>query len=137
VLGCKLSIAVVTHPCLCCVAAPQAALLRRCADIAAGVTYLHSRNVCHGDLKCENTLLRTGEGCSTTTLVGVQPQQLGGTALHCMMSCSNLLAEGILSSTQPNVVTQTALQRLQSAAFPAGPAAASMWQNNTQGQLFV
>lgn len=53
----------VAHRCLvCCVAAPQAALLRRCADIAAGVTYLHSRNVCHGDLKCENTLLRTGEG---------------------------------------------------------------------------
>jgi serine/threonine protein kinase len=38
----------------------QAMLLRRCADVAAGLGYLHSRNVCHGDLKLENVLLRTG-----------------------------------------------------------------------------
>jgi len=41
----------------CCV---QAKLLRRCVDLAAGLAYLHSRNVCHGDLKCENILLRSG-----------------------------------------------------------------------------
>eukprot|EP00879_Flechtneria_rotunda_P011965 GHRR01012497.1.p1 GENE.GHRR01012497.1~~GHRR01012497.1.p1 ORF type:complete len:222 (+),score=73.14 GHRR01012497.1:505-1170(+) len=34
-------------------------LLRRVSDVAAGVCYLHSRNVCHGDLKCENVLLKT------------------------------------------------------------------------------
>lgn len=37
----------------------QAALLRRAANVAAGLSYLHSRNVCHGDLKWENVLLQT------------------------------------------------------------------------------
>eukprot|EP00775_Hariotina_reticulata_P012531 gene12531-12664_t len=37
----------------------MAPLLRRAADIAAGVAYLHSRSVCHGDLKCENILLKS------------------------------------------------------------------------------
>jgi serine/threonine protein kinase len=37
----------------------QVRLLRRAADVAAGVSYLHSRHVCHGDLKCENVLLRS------------------------------------------------------------------------------
>jgi serine/threonine protein kinase len=27
------------------------------------MSYLHERNVCHGDLKLENVLLRTGGGC--------------------------------------------------------------------------
>jgi serine/threonine protein kinase len=36
----------------------QASLLRRCCDIAAGLSYLHQRNVCHGDLKLDNVLLR-------------------------------------------------------------------------------
>lgn len=37
--------------CLPPAVALQAMLLRRCADVAAGLAYLHSRNVCHGDLK--------------------------------------------------------------------------------------
>lgn len=49
----------------CCV---QAMLLRRLADVASGLCYLHSRNVCHGDLKCENVLLRTGREIAGLTL---------------------------------------------------------------------
>jgi hypothetical protein len=41
-----------------CLALLQAALLRRCADIIAGLTYLHSRNVCHGDLKVGEVINR-------------------------------------------------------------------------------
>lgn len=37
----------------------QARILRRAADVLAGLAYLHSRNVCHGDLKWENVLLKT------------------------------------------------------------------------------
>jgi streptomycin 6-kinase len=48
------------HTLCACAARCQASLLRRCADIAAGLFYLHERNVCHGDLKTENVLLRTG-----------------------------------------------------------------------------
>ena len=44
---------------LCCWVC-QGMLLRRLADVASGLCYLHAANVCHGDLKCENTLLRTG-----------------------------------------------------------------------------
>lgn len=32
-------------------------VLRRAKDVAAGMAYLHSCHVCHGDLKCENILL--------------------------------------------------------------------------------
>ena len=35
----------------------QAEILGIARDIAAGMAYLHARNVCHGDLKCENVLL--------------------------------------------------------------------------------
>eukprot|EP00878_Enallax_costatus_P019450 GHUV01020521.1.p1 GENE.GHUV01020521.1~~GHUV01020521.1.p1 ORF type:complete len:288 (+),score=67.25 GHUV01020521.1:538-1401(+) len=37
----------------------MASLLRRAADAASGLAYLHSRNVCHGDLKWENVLLKS------------------------------------------------------------------------------
>lgn len=40
----------------CCL---QARLLRRASDVASGLVYLHSRSVCHGDLKWENVLLKT------------------------------------------------------------------------------
>jgi serine/threonine protein kinase len=57
------------------VAALQAMLLRRCADVAAGLVYLHEHaphQVCHGDLKCENVLLRSGKGglCTLSTTAG-------------------------------------------------------------------
>jgi serine/threonine protein kinase len=34
-------------------------LLRRALDVASGLAYLHSRSVCHGDLKWENVLLKS------------------------------------------------------------------------------
>lgn len=37
----------------------QSCLLRRAADVASGLAYLHSRTVCHGDLKWENVLLKS------------------------------------------------------------------------------
>ena len=37
----------------------QGAVLRRARDVAAGLSHLHSQNICHGDLKCENVLLRS------------------------------------------------------------------------------
>eukprot|EP00878_Enallax_costatus_P021947 GHUV01023262.1.p1 GENE.GHUV01023262.1~~GHUV01023262.1.p1 ORF type:complete len:315 (+),score=85.65 GHUV01023262.1:600-1544(+) len=36
-----------------------ARLLRRAADVASGLAYLHSRSVCHGDMKWENVLLKS------------------------------------------------------------------------------
>jgi serine/threonine protein kinase len=59
----------------CCIGPPpllslpaaQAPLLRRLCDVAAGVAYLHQAGVCHGDLKCENVLLKSDpedpDGC--------------------------------------------------------------------------
>jgi serine/threonine protein kinase len=38
---------------------PQESVLLRARDVASGMTYLHSRQVCHGDLKCENVLVKS------------------------------------------------------------------------------
>lgn len=46
----------------------QALLLRRCADVAAGMSYLHAHKVCHGDLKLDNVLLRSGQGLYSTSI---------------------------------------------------------------------
>jgi mitogen-activated protein kinase kinase kinase 11 len=37
----------------------QGAVLRRARDVALGLAHLHAQNICHGDLKCENVLLRS------------------------------------------------------------------------------
>jgi mitogen-activated protein kinase kinase kinase 11 len=42
-----------------CILCFQGAVLRRARDVAAGLAHLHSQNICHGDLKCENVLLRS------------------------------------------------------------------------------
>jgi serine/threonine protein kinase len=82
----------------------QGALLRRCADIAAGLTYLHSRNVCHGDLKVRGLhlacLCLKIEACSTAleATLQLESQTLYGVITELVIEASGSSCQGFCLS---------------------------------------
>ena len=46
------------------------------SDIAAGLGYLHSKNICHGDLKCDNVLLAKRDSGEVADAEGGAPANL-------------------------------------------------------------
>jgi serine/threonine protein kinase len=67
---------------------PQAKVLVRLRDIAAGMSYLHSRNVLHGDLKAANVLLASSQTAPFGMVAKVRPAR-GGAAM-CTFAAARL-----------------------------------------------
>ncbi|EFJ42346.1 hypothetical protein VOLCADRAFT_97628 [Volvox carteri f. nagariensis] len=96
-------------------------------DIAAGMAYLHSLSVCHGDLKCENVLL-----CTRKLIRQQQQQQQEGKSTPSMSSSSTLPDGGGGGAARrsaepedlPNTASSPPLSEQEAAAAPAAAVAA-------------